>query len=192
MADTDPVPTTRGSNMNRTHSRLLAAFAATACLFVLAGCGSGDGDDSEKDTTTTEAAAEATTTTAAEEPADDVTEPVTTNFVKFFDNFDGDLTLLENGEAFESDVAGMRESAAAAGSIGVDVHSVTPLEDADCEAAGTIAPCAEVNFDLVVAGDPAVPDQTGYAVLEDDTWKVSASTFCALTALGSGTPEACP
>lgn len=176
------------------------AVASLLVALVLVGCG-GDDDEPSSDSTTTTAddsadTSEATDTSEAEEepaeePGEDVTEPVTTAFTTFFHNFDGDPALLEDGDEFAAAIEDLRGSAGAAGTIDVDVKGVTPLDDADCEAAGTIAPCAEVAFDLVVAGDPAVPDQTGYAVYQDDTWKVSAATFCALTALGSGPPDAC-
>jgi hypothetical protein len=184
--------------MTSKHHRVIAGIAVSVCLFAAA-CGS-DGDDAATEkATTTEAEKASTTTTEAEEKTtttaagagEDVTEPVTTNFVAFFDNFAGDPALLEDGESLVADIDALRASAAEAGEIGVDVKGVTALEDADCESAGTIAPCAEVAYDLVVNGTAVVPDQTGYAVYQDDTWKVSLATFCALTAMGDGPPDAC-
>ena len=192
----------------RSSLRTFSALVAVALLFA-SGCG-GDDDDSSDDTTTTTAADDATTeaseSTEAEETTEateassdsteaageDITEPVTAAYTTFFDGFSGDLSLLQDGDQFSDALAGLQASAAEQESIGVTVHSVTALDDAACDTAGVgLSPCAEVNFDLVVNGEAAVPDQTGYAVYQDDTWKVSATTFCALTALGSGAPEAC-
>lgn len=175
-----------------THTRRLAGVAF-AGLLLAAGCG--DDGEAASDTTapaeesTTSTTAEPTTTTAA--PLEDVTEPVTTVYLAFFDNFSADLALLEDGETFTEETANaLRERAAAAGSITVDVKGVTALDEAGCEAAGVASPCAEVAYDLVVNGEAAVPDQTGYAVQQDGEWKVAKTTFCSLASMG-GLPEGC-
>ena len=180
--------------MTSKHLRLLAG-ALLALVLVAAGCGD-DGDDSSSDDTTTTTEAEETTEPAAvegaTEDAEDITEPVTEAFTTFFHNFEGDPALLERGDEFAEGIEGLRATAAAAGTIDVVVKDVAALPDEECESVGTIAPCAEVTFDLAVADDPAaVPDQTGYAVYVDGEWQVSAATFCALTAMGSGPPDAC-
>ncbi len=191
----------------RSSLRTFAALVAAGVLLV-SGCSSDD-DDATDDTTTTEAS-EASTTTADDatssesEPdddategddagtGDDVTEPVATAFTTFFDDFAADPALLQDGDQFTESIEGLRAAAAEQESIGVEVHEVTELDEAACQTAGTdLSPCAEVTFDLVVNGEAAVPNQTGYAVYQDDTWKVSKTTFCALTALGSGAPDAC-
>ncbi|MFI6587689.1 hypothetical protein [Embleya sp. NPDC050493] len=53
---------------------------------------------------------------------------------------------------------------------------------------------AAVSFDILLAGTPALPGQTGQAVKQDGTWKVSLSTVCTLvSALKPGTVvEGCP
>lgn len=140
--------------------------------------------------TTTTAAEETTTTTALEVP--DPAEQGTANFVAFFENFTGDLTLLQDGDTFADEaIQPMRDRAAAAGSITVNVVSVTQLDDAGCQAAGETPPCATVIYDLVVNGDAtALPGQTGHVVFQDGAWKVAKSTFCGLAQLG-GLPEGC-
>jgi hypothetical protein len=42
---------------------------------------------------------------------------------------------------------------------------------------------ADVTYDLVVSGTPALPGQKGQAVKQDGVWKVSAASFQALLAL---------
>ena len=175
-----------------TRTRRLAGLAVAGVL-VLTACG---GDDSEEAADTTAAAEESTTTTAEETTTtaaaqEDVTDEVTAAYLGFFENFAGDPSLLENGEAFVDDIPAMQDRSTQAGGITVAVKNVTVLDDTGCENAGVAAPCAEVLFDLVVAGTPAVPDQTGYAVEIDGQWKVASTTFCSLAALGSGLPAAC-
>lgn len=174
------------------------AGAAAAGFLLLAACGGDDGGSTD-DTATTVAGGDTTTTAAVEETTttaaalEDPTEEVTAAYTDFFFNFNGDVTLLEDGESFPAEVLdGMRATAANAGEISVTVHSVTALDDAGCDAAGVASPCAEVNFDLNVAEQrPAVGDQTGYAVQVDGTWKVAKTTFCSLASLGGAVPESC-
>jgi hypothetical protein len=169
--------------MTRKLFRPLASLAVVGLL--LAACGGDDGEETTAEETTT---TEATTTTVAEE---DVAEAVTGVYLAFFEDFKGDPALLEDGDAFAKEIPEMQQRSKDAGGITVEVKKVTALDAAGCDAAGVPSPCAEVFFDLVVAGTPAVPDQTGYAIQEDGEWKVAKTTFCALASLGSGLPEAC-
>ncbi|MGC0415049.1 hypothetical protein [Embleya sp. AB8] len=53
---------------------------------------------------------------------------------------------------------------------------------------------ADVTFDILLAGAPALPAQNGKAVKQDGTWKVSLVTVCTLVSLlqpGSAVPG-CP
>jgi hypothetical protein len=50
----------------------------------------------------------------------------------------------------------------------------------------TSASQANVSYSILLAGQPALPNQTGIAVLEDGVWKVSAVTFCNLLSLENG------
>jgi hypothetical protein len=45
---------------------------------------------------------------------------------------------------------------------------------------------ASVSYSILLAGQPALPHQTGVAVLENGVWKVSAGTFCDLLSLENG------
>jgi hypothetical protein len=55
---------------------------------------------------------------------------------------------------------------------------------------------ADVSYSILLAGQPALPNQSGLAVLDNGVWKVSAVTFCSLLALEnggskSGLPQVC-
>jgi hypothetical protein len=45
---------------------------------------------------------------------------------------------------------------------------------------------ANVSYSILLAGQPALPNQEGTAVLDDGVWKVSAFTFCTLLTLENG------
>jgi hypothetical protein len=50
---------------------------------------------------------------------------------------------------------------------------------------------AKVVYTITLAGQPALSNQTGVAVLEGGTWRVSDRSFCALVSLQGATPPAC-
>jgi hypothetical protein len=45
---------------------------------------------------------------------------------------------------------------------------------------------ARVSYSILLNGSPALPNQSGIAVLEGGTWKVGVSSFCGLLALENG------
>jgi hypothetical protein len=47
----------------------------------------------------------------------------------------------------------------------------------------TSATEATVTYDLLVGGTPALPGSKGTSVLQDQTWKVTVKTLCALVEL---------
>ncbi|MFG2331822.1 hypothetical protein ACGFMM_19595 [Streptomyces sp. NPDC048604] len=160
--------------LNR-HGRLggrsrLAALAAAAVLVVTpvaAGCsddGGGNGGGSSPTPTRTQ----------MNEPADPAAAKaeITKNWTAFFNAetpVEERVRVLENGEqmrpvliAFAADPNAARVSAKV-GAI-----------------AFTSAEKAAVTYDLLIAGTPAVPNSKGTSVLQDDVWKVSVQTLCAL------------
>lgn len=48
---------------------------------------------------------------------------------------------------------------------------------------------AAVTYDLLVGGETAVNDSKGTSVLQDDVWKVSVKTLCALVELSGNAPS---
>ncbi len=50
---------------------------------------------------------------------------------------------------------------------------------------------AKVNYTVDLNGQPVLKDQTGEALLINNTWKVSDSTLCELLSMGGQTPSIC-
>jgi hypothetical protein len=156
-------------------------FGVALLLLALAlvGCGGSD------ETTTTEAvtttAAPATTTTAASGSTDTTVAltgdaaTIATNWATFFDGskpVDGKADLLENGSQFTKELEAQAASVLAQAATAL-VKDVKITSDTS----------ADVTYDLIVAGTPALPGQKGQAVKQDGVWKVSAASFQALLAL---------
>ncbi|WP_325065086.1 hypothetical protein [Streptomyces apocyni] len=120
----------------------------------------------------------------ADAPADPAAaeKEVKENWEKFFDP---DVTLrdkedvLENGSemravltAFSGDERGQQVTA-----------TVTEVDfTSDKE--------ADVKYSLELSGATVLPDASGVAVNQDDTWKVSAKTLCALVQLSDNASPA--
>ncbi|NML54449.1 hypothetical protein HHL19_24425 [Streptomyces sp. R302] len=121
----------------------------------------------------------------AEEPDDPAAAEaeITRNWVAFFDADTPAaerVKLLENGEEMEAVLAAFAGNPQAA-ATGAEVTDV----------AFTSASGADVTYDLLVGGNPALPDSRGTAVLQDDTWKVSVKTLCGLVKLSGVAVEGC-
>ncbi|MFI8518281.1 hypothetical protein ACIGEZ_10735 [Streptomyces sp. NPDC085481] len=108
---------------------------------------------------------------------------ITKNWTAFFDPATPTaekIRLLENGEqmapvlgAFAGDKNAAQTSAKVTG-----VEFTSPTH-------------ANVTWDLLVAGNPALPDAKGTAVLQNDTWKVSMQTLCGLVQLSGAQVPGC-
>ncbi len=155
---------------------LLAPVVVPAlCLLVLTGCG---GDDGGTVSASAAASVEASADTGAG-PGDKAAAEaeVRTAWEGFFD-----------GAAPAADRAAFIERAA-------DLAPALALAGKDPNAAMTSAKVqsvqftsateASVTYDLSSAGTVVLPGAQGKAVLEDGAWKVSAMTFCQLTALSA-------
>lgn len=101
---------------------------------------------------------------------------------------DAKLAVLEDGETYRTMVTDAQANEQFQ-ALTVDVRDVSLLADGDCTAAGEASPCALVTFDLLVSGAPMLVAKEGHAVLVGGDWKVSASTWCAVVAVGG---ESCP
>ncbi|AHH21171.1 hypothetical protein NONO_c64010 [Nocardia nova SH22a] len=153
----------------RIAAKMLAACAVTALLAAGAACGS---DDSDK-----------TSASPSSSGPPTVTQAVTVNFEKFFDGAtaaDQKIALLENGPAFADAIKAQADSPMAK-SASAKVTNVAMI-DSDH---------ADVTFDVLFNGKPALSGQQGSAVDVDNTWKVTASTFCALLTLEGAAPPVC-
>lgn len=178
----------RNTKRNRVRCALLGLLIV-ALVVLLAACGG------SSETTTTTAAptttgAPPTTSGASTTGGASATSVALTgdeatiagNFVKFFDGTQpvaDKIGLLENGEQYTKEL-----ETQAASSLGrmasVEVSAVTI----------TSPEAADVKYTILVGGTPALPDQTGQAVLQDGVWKVSAQTFVALLTLQGMAPPA--
>ncbi len=189
----------RGSDLRRGRVRS-AALAAAAVLLIVpaaAACGddSGGGDDkappkpsvekSEKAPSekTPEESPSSSAPSDGEKPADPAAaeKQVRTNFEKFFDpatSLRDKEAVLENGpkmravlQGFSGDERGKQ--------VGAKVGKVE----------FTSATEADVTYALTLKGATALPTASGTAVNQDDTWKVSVKTLCALVKLsGNASP----
>ncbi|MFE7550949.1 hypothetical protein [Streptomyces gardneri] len=158
----------------------LAALAAAALLALapaVAGC-SDDSASSGSQVTETPPAGE-------DEPADAAAAEaeITKNWTAFFDPkvpTAEKVKLLENGEVMQpvlAAFAGDRNAAMTSAKVtGVEFTSGTE---------------ADVTYDLLVGGAPALPDSQGTTILQDDTWKVSVKTLCGLVELSGVTVPGC-
>lgn len=162
---------------------MLAAAAVLLIGPAAAACGddSGGGDRAtppepsvEK---TTEPSDDGGGSASASAPADPAAaeKEVTENWEKFFDPktpLKEKETVLENGaemrDVLESFSGDERGEQVAADVTEVGFGSATE---------------ADVTYALTLKGATALPDASGTAVNQDDTWKVSVKTLCALVKL---------
>ncbi|MEW2387803.1 hypothetical protein AB0933_05505 [Streptomyces venezuelae] len=170
----------RGTHQGRGRARS-AALAAAAVLLIgpaAAACGddSGGGDGATPPEPSVEKSSERAGGSASA-PADPAAaeKEVTENWEKFFDpktSLKEKETVLENGpemrdvlESFSGDERGQQ--------VAADVTEVGFGSATE----------ADVTYALTLKGATALPDASGTAVNQDDTWKVSVKTLCALVKL---------
>lgn len=164
--------------MRRTVTGRIAALCAGAFLIVgvAAGCDSDSSDSGSASASTAAAGSESAASESSAAGGADAatTEEITDAYVVFFNGQTPPAQraeLIENGEAFAPVLQGLTQNPQSMQTT-VAVKGVTVDGDQ-----------ADVNYDLLMQGNPVMPDQTGQAVLVDGTWKVSADTFCALMAV---------
>lgn len=90
------------------------------------------------------------------------------------------ITLVEDGPAFSS-VINAQAGGSLSQSTTASVSTVTVTSPTQ----------ASVVYTVSLGGVPALKNQTGQAVKDGGTWKVSASTFCALLTLEGTAPTLC-
>ncbi|MCX4668290.1 hypothetical protein OG453_16690 [Streptomyces sp. NBC_01381] len=171
----------RGIDRERGRARSAALAAAAVLLIVPAAVACGDDSGGGGESTPPKPSAEKST---QQPPSDDATAPadpaaaekqVKENWEKFFDpatSMKDKEALLENGtkmravlESFSGDERGEQ--------VGAEVNKVE----------FTSATEADVTYALTLKGATALPDASGTSVNQDDTWKVSVKTLCALVKL---------
>jgi hypothetical protein len=143
-------------------AQLLAVGAAAA---MLAACGS---------TTSTTTKPPTSTSTTTPPASSAVTATITKNWETFFDAaktpINTRISLLENGTQFPKSSLEAKGIAADASAKVLSVTNVT-------------ASTASVKYNVLLAGTPALKDQSGTAVYQDGTWKVGTASFCGLLTL---------
>ncbi|KQX55000.1 MULTISPECIES: hypothetical protein [unclassified Streptomyces] len=150
----------------------------------LASC-SDNGDSGTGSTTTTAPPGTANVTPPADRPADPAAAQaeITRNWTAFFDPKTPAaerVKLLEDGERMQ----------AVLGAFGGDKNAaMTSAKVTGVEF--TSATGANVTYDLLVGGNPALPGAKGTSVLQNDTWKVSVKTLCGLVELSGVTVPGC-
>ncbi|MFI8767340.1 hypothetical protein ACIGN6_20830 [Streptomyces sp. NPDC053792] len=129
------------------------------------------------------------TVSSSPPPADQPADPaaakaqITKNWTAFFDPntpVAEKVKLLENGEQMRPVLgafAGDKNAAMTSAKVtGIEFTSATD---------------ANVTYDLLVGGAPALPGSQGTSVLQNDTWKVSVKTLCGLVELSGVTVPGC-
>lgn len=179
----------------RSARSLGAALGLCAAVTIgAAGCGSSGGSAGQATSTdqsaTEQSASRASTTGAAGSDGGGADssgltsaerQTITTAFEKFFDGQSDAETKL--GQIQDPDRFADTINAQA----GLDIAKSTTVKVGDVD---KVAPGrAAVTYTILMNDDPVLADQHGYAVREDDEWKVSASSFCTLLTLeNEGTP----
>jgi hypothetical protein len=157
----------------RCPKRVWAVVLGSALSVSLAACSSGG-------KTNTKSSASATTGGA--------TAQITANWEEFFNAktpVSRRVQLLQNGQVFAAVISAQAGSGLAS-QASAKVSKVTVTSTSQ----------ATVNYSILVAGQTALPNQTGVAVLEDGVWKVGDASFCGLLLLESngsaaGLPAPC-
>ncbi|MFB7517003.1 hypothetical protein [Streptomyces sp. NPDC056144] len=169
----------------------LAALAAAAVLALapaVAGC-SDDNGTGQADTGNEVASNPPPGMTAQPPDGDEPDDPdaakaeITKNWTAFFDPktpTSERVKLLENGPEMEEVLTAFAGNENAA-KTSAEVTEVDFTSDKD----------ADVTYDLLVNGAPALPDSEGTSVLQNDTWKVSVKTLCGLVELSGVTVQGC-
>ncbi|WP_190089756.1 hypothetical protein [Streptomyces melanogenes] len=154
-----------------------AAWAAAAVLVLFpaaAACSDSGGGSEKSPSPTATAPAESP---SADRPADPAAAKaqIEKNWTTFFDpkaSTDAKVKVLENGDT-------LRPLLAAFGNDKNAAQSSAKVTDVTFSSATQAA----VTYDLLVGGNPALPGAKGTAVFQDQTWKVSVKTLCALVQL---------
>lgn len=110
-------------------------------------------------------------------------DKIRTNWVKFFDGTTSapdKISLLQNGEQYSQTIQAQANSPTAK-ATSVKVTNI-----------GLNGNTATVTYTIYINGQAMLSNQTGQAVQENGTWKVSDTAFCGLLKLSGTTPPNCP
>lgn len=163
----------------------LVLLACAALGVALAACGSSGGGSSAASTPPTSAPASSSpppssASASSSAPASNsaAASIIAANWTAFFDAktpVAKRISLLEDGQDFATIIKSQAGGGlAAAASAKVTKVTVTSPSQ------------ATVGYNILLAGQTALPNQSGTAVLQGGTWKVGLSSFCSLLKLEAG------
>jgi hypothetical protein len=163
----------------------LVLLACAALGVTLAACG-GSGTGSPAASTSPSSAAAPSSAPPASAPASSTApaassaaaSTIAANWTAFFSAktpVAKRTALLEDGQDFTA-VIKAQESSGLASAASAKVTKVTVTSPTQ----------ATVGYNILVAGQSALSNQSGTAVLQDGTWKVGLSSFCGLLTLEAG------
>jgi hypothetical protein len=155
----------------------------------MAACGSSGGSSSTPSSPPTSAAAapSASSSTSSTAVAGDQ-KTIAANWTAFFNPktpVAKRVSLLQDGSQFASIIRAQAGGGLAA-AASAQVTKVTVISTAQ----------AQVNYNILLDGQPALKNQSGTAVFQGGTWKVGVTSFCQLLSLensgnSSKLPAAC-
>ncbi|SED69579.1 hypothetical protein [Streptomyces sp. TLI_105] len=169
----------------RSRLAVLGAVAVLALAPALTSCSDDGGSKSGNTASSTPPPAKTALPPAGDQPTDPAAAraEVTKNWTAFFDPktpLAQKVKLLEDGERMRPVLA------AFAGDKNAAMTSAKVTDVEFTSAAG-----ANVTYDLLVGGNPALPGSRGTSILQNDTWKVSVKTLCGLVELSGVTVQGC-
>jgi hypothetical protein len=159
------------------------AFLACALGVTLAACGSSGGSSPAS---SAPASSPASSTAAGSSSGAAIA--ITANWEAFFSAktpVTKRISLLQDGPQFATVIKSQAGTGLAAEAT-AKVAKVTVTSPTQ----------ATVAYSILIAGSPALPGQSGVAVLQGGTWKVGVASFCGLLTLENGgktagLPSAC-
>ncbi|MFF0475833.1 hypothetical protein [Streptomyces sp. NPDC004284] len=160
----------------RSRLAVLGAVAVLALAPALVSCSNDNGGKSGATVSPSPSATVPTDPVAAK-------AQITKNWTAFFDPktpVAEKVKLLENGEQMQPVLGAFAGDKNAA----MTSAKVTGIEF-------TSATGANVTYDLLVGGTPALTGSQGTSVFQNDTWKVSVKTLCGLVELSGVTVQGC-
>ncbi|WP_240107597.1 hypothetical protein [Streptomyces sp. MUM 203J] len=172
----------------RPRTTALAAAAIFLLVPLATACGDDNGDTTTESSPTPTAIAPTTArptgTASADAPADPeaARAEIEKNWADFFNPdtpADDRVALLENGEQLRPVLTAFAANPQAQ-------ETTAKVTDVTFESATR----AGVTYDLMVGSATPLPASKGTSVLQDDVWKVSQNTLCALVKLsGDAVPD---
>ena len=152
--------------------------AAAALVLLLAGCSDGSPSEPAPSTSSSQtSAAPVTSAPVGGAPADQAAakQQIEKNWAVFFDprtSTDDKVKVLENGDTLRPLLA-----------VFSGDKNATQANAKVTGVSFTSAKAADVTYDLIVGASTPLPNSKGTSVLQDQTWKVSVRSLCALVEL---------